>query len=95
MFRFGKRFRSGSEVYIPEGVKVSCPVMEEVKVPEGGDVGSEEDATWFESSGIDGLWELREAFIGHANPAVATSRLFSMATAAMSNECKDRAKAIG
>jgi hypothetical protein len=32
-------------VYIPEGVKVSLPAMEEVKVPEGGDVGSEEDAT--------------------------------------------------
>jgi len=82
-------------VYIPEGVKVSLPAMEEVKVPEGGDVGSEEDATLFESSGIDGLWELREAFAGHAKPEVAASRLFSMGPAAISSECECRAKAIG
>ena len=41
-------------MYIPEGVKVSFPVMDEVKVPEGGDVESVEDATLFESSGING-----------------------------------------
>ena len=80
-------------MYIPEGVKVS------VKVPEGGDVvcgvGFEVEAIVFESSGIDGFWELREAFIGHAKPAVAASRLCSMGPAAISNECEDRAKAIG
>ena len=86
-------------MYIPEGIKVSFPVVEEVKVPEGGDVvcgvGFEEEAIVFESSGIDGFWELREAFIGHAKPAVAASRLCSMGPAAISNECEDRAKAIG
>ena len=82
-------------MYIPEGVKVSLPVIEEVKVPEGGDVGSEEDATMFGSSSTDGFWEFREAFAGHAKPAEAASHLFSMGQAAVASECEGRAKAIG
>ena len=86
-------------MYIPEGVKASFPVVEEVKVPEGGvvvcGVGFEEEAIVFEPSGIDGFWELREGFLGHVKPAVAASRLCSMGPAANSNEFEDRGKAIG
>ena len=66
----------------------------DVKIPEGGEVESEESATAVGSAGNDEVWELHEEIVGHAKPAEAASRLFSMGQAAITGEREDRAKAI-
>ena len=66
----------------------------EVKIPEGGEVEAEESAATVGSAGNDEFWELLVETIGHAKPAEAASRLFSMGQASITGEREGRAKAI-